>query len=104
MTSVSRRERGPESAGAEPVGVVEPQPGSRQKLSLVQLTVLVTVNMMGSGIVMLPANLAQVGGISLLSWLVTGLGSMALAYGFAQAGVLNQRSGGMSAYAEEAYG
>src|SRR5207245_883838 len=42
--------------------------------------------------------------ISLLSWIVTGVGSMAIAYGFAQAGVLNQRPGWMSAYAEEAYG
>src|SRR5262249_44238266 len=44
------------------------------------------------------------GGISLLSWIVTALGSMAIAYGFAQAGLLNQRAGGMSAYAEDAYG
>ena len=29
---------------------------------------------------------------------------MAIAYGFAQAGLFNQRSGGMSAYAEDAYG
>src|SRR5881394_4562093 len=29
---------------------------------------------------------------------------MAIAYGFAQAGVFNQREGGMSAYAEDAYG
>jgi putrescine:ornithine antiporter len=29
---------------------------------------------------------------------------MAIAYGFAQAGLLNQRAGGMSAYSEEAYG
>ena len=75
-----------------------------KKMSLMQLTVIVAVNMMGSGIIMLPTNMAQVGAISLLSWIVTALGSMAIAYGFAQAGVLNQRSGGMSAYAEEAYG
>ena len=75
-----------------------------KKMSLMQLTVIVSVNMMGSGIIMLPTNMAQVGAISLLSWIVTALGSMAIAYGFAQAGVLNQRSGGMSAYAEEAYG
>jgi putrescine:ornithine antiporter len=59
---------------------------------------------MGSGIIMLPTNMAQVGAISLLSWIVTALGSMALAYGFAQAGVFNQRSGGMAAYAEDAHG
>jgi len=74
-----------------------------KKMSLMQLTVIVAVNMMGSGIIMLPTNMAQVGAISLLSWGVTAVGSMAIAYGFAQAGVLNQRSGGMSAYAEEAY-
>ncbi|MBV8156489.1 MAG: amino acid permease, partial [Dyella sp.] len=75
-----------------------------KKMSMMQLTVLVAVNMMGSGIIMLPANMAQVGAISLLSWVVTALGSMAIAYGFAQAGLLNQRAGGMAAYAEDAYG
>ena len=75
-----------------------------KKMSLVQLTFIVAVNMMGSGIIMLPTNMAQVGAISLLSWIVTALGSMAIAYGFAQAGIFNQRPGGMSAYAEDAYG
>ncbi len=75
-----------------------------KKMTLVQLTVIVAVNMMGSGIIMLPANMAKVGAISLLSWIVTALGSMAIAYGFAQAGLFNQKPGGMSAYAEEAHG
>jgi putrescine:ornithine antiporter len=78
--------------------------GSTKKMSMIQLTVLVAVNMMGSGIIMLPANMAQVGAISLTSWAVTAVGSMAIAYGFAQAGLLSQRAGGMAAYAEEAYG
>jgi putrescine:ornithine antiporter len=76
----------------------------KKRMSLMQLTFLVAVNMMGSGIIMLPANMAQVGGVSLLSWIVTALGSMAIAYGFAQAGLFNQRAGGMAAYSEEAYG
>ena len=76
----------------------------KKKMNLMQLTFMVAVNMMGSGIIMLPANMAQVGAISLLSWLVTAVGSMAIAYGFAQAGIFNQRTGGMAAYAEEAYG
>jgi putrescine:ornithine antiporter len=76
----------------------------QQKMNVVQLTFIVTVNMMGSGIIMLPTNMARVGAISLLSWLVTAVGSMAIAYGFAQAGILNQREGGMAAYAEDAYG
>ena len=75
-----------------------------KKMSLIQLTFIVAVNMMGSGIIMLPTNMAQVGAISLLSWIVTAIGSMAIAYGFAQAGVFNQREGGLAAYAEDAYG
>jgi putrescine:ornithine antiporter len=77
---------------------------SVKKMSMMQLTVVVAVNMMGSGIIMLPTNMAKVGAISLLSWIVTALGSMAIAWGFAQAGIFNQRKGGMSAYAEDAYG
>src|SRR5262245_31643283 len=76
----------------------------QKKMNLIQLTFIVAVNMMGSGIIMLPTNMAKVGAISLLSWIVTALGSMAIAYGFAQAGLFNQRPGGMSAYAEDAYG
>jgi len=77
---------------------------AQKKMNVTQLTFIVMVNMMGSGIIMLPTNMAQVGAISLLSWLVTAIGSMAIAYGFAQAGVFNQRAGGMAAYAEDAYG
>src|SRR6187549_1543807 len=76
----------------------------KKKMNLVQLTFIVAVNMMGSGIIMLPTNMAKIGAISLLSWLVTAVGSMAIAYGFAQAGIFNARPGGMSAYAEDAYG
>jgi putrescine:ornithine antiporter len=76
----------------------------KKKMNLMQLTFIVAVNMMGSGIIMLPTNMAQVGAISLLSWIVTAVGSMAIAYGFAQAGIFNQRKGGMAAYAEDAYG
>jgi putrescine:ornithine antiporter len=76
----------------------------QKKMNVMQLTFIVTVNMMGSGIIMLPANMAQVGAISLLSWLVTAVGSLAIAYGFAQAGIFNQRTGGLAAYAEDAYG
>src|SRR5579864_6397707 len=77
---------------------------TQKKMNVMQLTFIVAVNMMGSGIIMLPTNMAQVGAISLLSWIVTALGSMAIAYGFAQAGLFNSRPGGMSAYAEDAYG
>ncbi|MGH8430347.1 MAG: putrescine-ornithine antiporter, partial [Solimonas sp.] len=75
-----------------------------KKMNVFQLTVLTAVNMMGSGIIMLPTNMAKVGAISLLSWVVTAVGSMAIAWGFAQAGLLTSRSGGMAAYAEDAHG
>lgn len=77
---------------------------SSKKMSLFGLTTLVTVNMMGSGIIMLPSNMAQLGAVSLLSWIITALGSMAIAYCFAQCGIYCNRSGGMSAYSEEAHG
>ena len=77
---------------------------SSKKMGLMGLTTLVAVNMMGSGIIMLPASMAQIGGISLLSWIVTAICSMAIAYSFAQLGVICNRSGGMSAYTEEAHG
>jgi putrescine:ornithine antiporter len=76
---------------------------SSKKMSLMGLTTLVTVNMMGSGIIMLPTNMAQLGAVSLLSWIFTAIGSMAIAYCFAQCGIFCPRSGGLSAYTEEAH-
>ncbi|MDF2796913.1 MAG: putrescine transporter [Pseudomonas orientalis] len=76
---------------------------SSKKMSLMGLTTLVTVSMMGSGIIMLPTNMAQLGAVSLLSWIFTAIGSMAIAYCFAQCGVFCRRSGGLSAYTEEAH-
>ena len=49
------------------------------KIGVVQLTILTMVNMMGSGIIMLPTKLAEIGTISIVSWLVTAVGSTALA-------------------------
>ena len=39
---------------------------TKKKMNVLQLTFLVTINMMGSGIIMLPTNMAKVGAISLL--------------------------------------
>lgn len=73
-------------------------------MSVTQLIIITAVNMMGSGIVMLPAKLAQVGGLSIISWLVTAVGSMLLAYAFAKCGMYSQKSGGMNGYAEYTFG
>ena len=75
-----------------------------KKMGLTGLTTLVAVNMMGSGIIMLPSSMAQLGAVSLLSWIITAIGSMAIAYCFAQCGIYCTRPGGMSAYTEEAHG
>lgn len=76
----------------------------KNKMGLIGLTTIVTVNMMGSGIIMLPASLAQTGAISLLSWIVTAIGAMCIAYTFAKCGMYCNKDGGMSAYAGEAHG
>jgi len=75
-----------------------------KKMTVVQLTMLTAVNMLGSGIVLLPSKLAEVGAISILSWLVTATGSLALAYAFARCGMLSRKTGGMGGYAEYTFG
>ncbi len=75
-----------------------------KKMSVFQLTMLVAANMMGAGIIMLPTKLAQVGTISILSWLVTAFGSLALAHIFAQCGMFSVKTGGMGGYAEYRFG
>lgn len=76
----------------------------KTKMNVVQLTILTAVSMMGSGIIMLPSALASVGTISIMSWLVTAVGAMLLAYAFAKCGMLSKNKGGMGGYAEYAYG
>lgn len=75
-----------------------------KKMGVVQLTTLTAINMIGSGIILLPSKLAEVGTISIVSWIVTSLGALALAYCFAQCGMLSRRSGGMFGYAEYPFG
>ena len=50
----------------------------RRKMSVMQLTLLTSLSMMGAGIIMLPAKFAEIGAISMLSWIVTArLGALA---------------------------
>ena len=75
-----------------------------KKMNVVQLTILTGINMLGSGIIMLPSQLAKVGTMSILSWLVTAIGATALAYSFAQCGIFSKNKGGMGGYADYTYG
>jgi putrescine:ornithine antiporter len=77
---------------------------TRSKMNVWQLTILTAVNMMGSGIILLPSKLAEVGTISIFSWVITAGGSLALAYAFARCGMLSRKPGGMGGYAEYAFG
>ncbi|OYY10328.1 MAG: hypothetical protein B7Y70_08720, partial [Rhizobiales bacterium 35-68-8] len=67
-------------AQAVPSGATD---GGR-KIGLVAATLMVAGNMMGSGVFMLPANLAATGGIALFGWLVTIVGAVSLALVFAK--------------------
>lgn len=77
---------------------------TQNKMNVWQLTILTAVNMMGSGIILLPSKLAEVGTISIFSWIITAGGSLALAYAFARCGMLSRKPGGMGGYAEYAFG
>jgi len=75
-----------------------------RKMSLTQATMSVAGNMIGTGVFLLPANLAQVGSISILGWLVATLGVAALGLAFAKLGELNPQAGGPYAYARDFLG
>ncbi|KLV00217.1 putrescine-ornithine antiporter [Photobacterium aphoticum] len=78
--------------------------GSSNKMGLMGLTTIVTVNMMGSGIILLPSSLAATGGIALLAWGITAVGALCIAYAFSKCGMYCTEDGGMSAYAQKAHG
>ena len=77
---------------------------SQSKMSVTQLTLLTTLNMLGSGIIMLPAKIASVGGIGLLSWGVVCVSAVAMAYAFAYCGMYSKHTAGLGSIAENAFG
>lgn len=76
----------------------------QQKLGLWVLTALVTGNMVGSGVFLLPASLAAYGSIGLLSWVFTAAGALLLALVFAKLANVMPLIGGPYAYCREAFG
>lgn len=76
----------------------------RKKLGLLTLTSLVAGNMIGSGVFILPADLARIGSVSLLSWGFTALGAFLLALVFSKMGSLIPKTGGPYAYVEAGFG
>ncbi|MBB6095162.1 arginine:agmatine antiporter [Povalibacter uvarum] len=75
-----------------------------RKMSLTQATMLVAGNMIGTGVFLLPVNLAHVGGIAIFGWLIATAGVAALGLTFAKLGELNPQEGGPYAYARDFLG
>lgn len=78
--------------------------GSISQIGLVAAIFLVTSNMLGSGVYMLPASLARIGGISIIGWGVALIGVIALALVFAKLANLLPSGAGPYSYAHKAFG
>lgn len=76
----------------------------KQKLGLWMLIALVAGNMIGSGIFMLPSEIAKIGSIGLLSWIFTSIGAIFLALVFAKMSLLVPKTGGPYAFAYAGFG
>jgi arginine:agmatine antiporter len=76
----------------------------QKKMGLAMATVLVLVNMVGTGIFLLPVSMASVGSISIIGWVVAGIGAAAIGLMFAMLGAVKPEAGGPYAYAREALG
>ncbi len=73
----------------------------KNKMGLFACIAVVAGNMMGSGIALLPANLAAIGSISIFGWVIALIGSLALAYVFSRLGMEDPQEGGPIAYSGE---
>ena len=80
------------------------RPPLKRVLGLWMATALVVGNMIGSGVFSLPSALAGIGPVSLLGWVLTGVGSVLLAIVFASLARAYPRTGGPYAYARRAFG
>jgi len=76
----------------------------RPSLGIWRATSLVTGNIVGVGLFMLPASLGIFGTVGLLGWILTSLGSICLALIFARLAHEFPKIGGPYAYSREAFG
>ena len=77
---------------------------ANEKMNLPMATVLVLVNMVGTGIFLLPVSMASVGSISIVGWGVATIGATALGLMFSMLGAIKPEAGGPYAYARAALG
>ncbi len=81
------------------------RPGLKRNLGMTMATALVIGNMVGSGVFLLPAALAGTAGpVSILAFVLTGIGAMLLALVFATLGRAYPKTGGPYVYARKAFG
>lgn len=78
----------------------------KKQMGLLTATMLVAGNMIGSGIFMLPATLANTTGpgATIMAWAITGMGSIFLALSYANLGAKITKTGGPYEYPKEAFG
>lgn len=76
----------------------------KKLMGMWMLTALVVGNMIGSGVFLLPASLAQYGSVTVLSWIGTAVGAMLLALVFAKLCTLFPKTGGPYIYCKEGFG
>lgn len=75
-----------------------------RKIGFWSVLALVTGSQIGSGVLMLPISLAPYGLLSLLGWLISGIGAISLALVFANLCAKYPRTGGPHAYVMETFG
>jgi arginine:agmatine antiporter len=76
----------------------------RRKLGPALATIVVAGNMIGSGIFLLPATLAQVGSVTILGWAAASIGAIALALLFGKLARRQPMAGGPASYIFDSFG
>lgn len=76
----------------------------KKKMGLFMATVIVVVNMIGTGIFMLPASMATIGSISIYGWIVATIGATGIGLIYAFLGASIPKAGGPYAYARDSLG
>ncbi|MEF9951009.1 MAG: amino acid permease [Clostridium sp.] len=78
----------------------------KKEIGLFVATMLVCGNMIGSGVFMLPATLAQASGplAIMIAWVITSIGSILIAISFANLGSKYPQTGGAYQYTKHAFG
>lgn len=82
------------------------KPTLKRELGLAAATAIVVGNMMGSGIFTSPQSLAQVASpmVTIVAWIITGIGSVILALSFANLGSKYPSTGGPIVFTHKAFG